>query len=99
MSIVVRPATTARERRLFIELAREQHRGDPIWTPPLDQDFARTLSDDNPLFRDGRGERELLIAWRGAEPVGRVLAHVHHAHNAAHHERAGFFGLLECPDD
>ncbi len=97
--VTVRPARSARQRRRFLELAAELHRGDPIWTPPLYDDLARTLSDANPLFQAGRAEREMFIAWRGAEPVGRVLAHVHHAHNALHRERAGFFGLLECPDD
>jgi hypothetical protein len=47
----------------------------PIWSPPLLDDLSVAL-DKNPLWRDGRGERQLLLATDG-RPVGRVLAHVH----------------------
>ncbi len=97
--IAVRRADSAKERRDFLAVGRELHEGDPIWTPPLYDDLARTLSPDNPLFQDGRAERELYVAYRGERAVGRVLGHVHHAHNQRHGERAGFFGLLECPDE
>jgi hypothetical protein len=99
MPIDVRPVRSRRDLAHFVELPHALHEGDPIWTPPLDQDFKRTLSRENPLFQDGRGDRELFLAWQGSRPVGRVLAHVHHEHNRIHHEKTGFFGLLECPDD
>ena len=99
MALTVRPARTARERREFFELPYALHAEDPIWTPPLLEDLKRSLSDENPLWQEGRGERELLLAFDGEEVVGRVLCHVHHASNSVHHERAGFFGLLECPDE
>jgi GNAT superfamily N-acetyltransferase len=99
MPPIVRPVRSRRDLDRFLELPYALHAGDPIWTPPLKQDMARSLSLENPLFQEGRGERELLLAWEGERPVGRVLAHVHHAQNAIHGEKAGFFGLLECPDD
>jgi hypothetical protein len=99
MPTVIRPVQGRRELNRFLELPYALHAGDPIWTPPLKEDLARSLSAQNPLFREGRGERELLLAWRGSRVVGRVLAHVHHEHNRRHRERVGFFGLLECPDD
>lgn len=99
MPIAVRPVQSRRERRAFLELPQALHAGDPIRTPPLAADFARNLSPKNPLWERGRGEYELFVAYDGAEPVGRVMAHVHHASNARHGERAGFFGSFECPDD
>ena len=99
MALSVRPATTRGDVDRFLELPYALHAGDPIWTPPLKEDLARSLSARNPLFQEGRGERDLLVAWEGKRAVGRVLAHVHHAHNTTHGERAGFFGLLEHADD
>ena len=98
-STEVRRVESRRDRAAFFEVARSLHEGDPIWTPPLDADFERTLSDQNPLWGDGRGERDLYVAWQGSRPVGRVLAHVHHESNRIHGEQTGFFGALECPDD
>jgi GNAT superfamily N-acetyltransferase len=91
--------STGRQRRDFLAVADRLHAADPIYTPPLREDFARSLSDENPLWRGGRGERDLYVAYDGGRPVGRVVAHVHHASNRLHGEAAGLFGYLECPDD
>jgi GNAT superfamily N-acetyltransferase len=99
MPVSVRPVRSAKERRQFFDVAYRLNEGDPIWTPPLVDDLQRSLSDKNPLWRPERGERELWLAFDGTEPVGRILSHVHHASNARHREKAGFFGLLECPND
>ena len=95
----IRPAEGRRDLDRFLELPYALHEGDPIWTPPLKEDLARSLSQENPLFQQGRGERELLLAFQGERLVGRVLCHVHHEHNRVHGEKVGFFGFLECPDD
>jgi GNAT superfamily N-acetyltransferase len=99
MALTVRPATTRAALRDFHQVAHTLHQGDPIWTPPLRPDLERSLSQDNPLWQAGRGERTLLVAYDGDVPVGRVLAHAHLASNARHRESVGLFGLLECPDD
>lgn len=91
--------TSDRQRRDFLSVPDRLHAEDPIYTPPLREDFARSLSDENPLWQGGRGERDLFVAYEGGRPVGRVLAHVHHESNRRHGETAGLFGYLECPDD
>jgi GNAT superfamily N-acetyltransferase len=91
--------TNGRHLRDFLSVATTVHADDPIYTPPLREDLARSLSDENPLWRDGRGERELFVAYEGGRAVGRVVAHVHQASNQRHHESVGLFGYLECPDD
>src|SRR5688572_5442637 len=89
MAVTVQEVQTRAQRRAFLELPFSLHQGDPIWSPPLLDDLARSLSDKNPLWRDGRGERQLLLATDGGRPVGRVLAHVHHISNNVNGERAG----------
>jgi GNAT superfamily N-acetyltransferase len=88
-----------RHQRDFLSVPERLHADDPIYTPPLRIDLLRSLSDRNPLWQQGRGERDLFVAYRGGRPVGRIVAHVHHESNRRHGERAGFFGYLECPDD
>src|SRR6185436_12949913 len=95
MAPTIESGTNGRVLRDFLDLSDRWHGHDPIYTPPLRPDLARSLGDDNPLWRDGRGERTLLVAYHDGRPVGRVLAHVHHASNRLHGERAGFFGFLE----
>ncbi|MEN9798428.1 MAG: hypothetical protein RL653_2124 [Pseudomonadota bacterium] len=97
MALSVQPVRGRKDLAAFIELPFQLHAREAAWTPPLKDDFERTLSDKNPLWRDGRGERELYLAREDGRVVGRVIAHVHHASNARHGEKAGFFGLLETP--
>ena len=91
--------TNGRHLRDFLSVAATLHADDPIYTPPLREDLARSLSDENPLWQGGRGERDLFVAYEGGRAVGRVVAHVHHASNQRHGESSGLFGYLECPDD
>jgi GNAT superfamily N-acetyltransferase len=99
MAPTIESGTSGRVLRHFLDLSDRWHGHDPIYTPPLRPDLARSLGDDNPLWQQGRGERTLLVAYHEGRPVGRVLAHVHHASNRLHGERAGFFGFLEFGGD
>jgi GNAT superfamily N-acetyltransferase len=99
MDFTIRSGTGRSLRRDFLGVADRFRADDPIYTPPLRTDLARALSDENPLWQAGRGERELFVAYRGDRPVGRVLAHVHHASNRLHGEQVGLFGFLEWGGD
>lgn len=85
--------------RDFLSVPDQLYRDEPMYTPPLRSDLARSLSADNPLWRDGRGERDLFVAYQGVRAVGRIVAHVHHASNQRHGEKIGLFGYLDCADD
>jgi len=41
----------------------------------------------------------LWLAYRGAQPVGRISAQVDYLYLSRHRNRTGFFGMLEAPDD
>jgi GNAT superfamily N-acetyltransferase len=71
------------------------------YVSPLKSDLKRALDvSANPLFGShGQGVRRVITAHRGDMPVGRIVAHVHGASNAAYHERRGSFGYFDCADD
>lgn len=96
--LTIRPARTARERRRFIDLARPIYAADPCWVPPLLADLVPFLDPRRGVFFDG-GEAELLVAWRGDRPVGRISAQVSRRHLAQYADGKGFFGFFECEDD
>lgn len=100
MSAAVRiePVRTRRERELFLRLPWQFYRGNAAWVPPL-------LFDLRPQLDPARGDffkhsaGEFFLAYRGAEPVGRIAALHNTRHLAAHGDGAGFFGFFECEDD
>jgi GNAT superfamily N-acetyltransferase len=97
MPVEVRPVTTWRQRRDFVDLPFRLHAGTP-WVPPLKVErwyfLSRRLS---PYAK--RIDWQLFLAYRDGRTVGRVSAHVDHAYNRHHDARWGWFGFFECEDD
>lgn len=97
-AVEVRPVRTRREFRAFVRLPWRLYAGSPYWVPPLlVSEKARFDPRKNPYLE--HATVQLFVAWRGREPVGRIAAHVNHAHNRYWHDEVGFFGFLESIDD
>ena len=97
-AVEVRPVRTRGERRAFVRLPWRIYAGSPCWVPPLlVSENARFSPRKNPYFEHATAQ--FYVAWRGREPIGRIAAHVNHAHNRYWHDEVGFFGFFECVDD
>lgn len=85
----------------FFDAPRLAYGVDSPYVSPLRGDLARALDvKRNPLFGAiGGGVRRVLTAHRAGAVVGRIVALVHGASNALHHERRGGFGFFDCVDD
>lgn len=96
----VRIAAVRDERALnsFVTLPWSIHARNPLWVPPLrSQDKALLSPGRHPFWNAAR--RELFLAMRGNEIVGRIAAIVDDNHNAYARERCGVFGFFECRND
>jgi hypothetical protein len=88
----------AAQLREFIDLPWSIYEGEPHWVPPLKSDVRKLLDPKrHPFWRFA--ERELFLAYRGREPVGRIVALVDRNYNQFHNERMGAWGFFECRDD
>lgn len=100
MSIEIIPVRSSRDLRRFVDLPwkiynRQDH---PEWVPPLRIAVHDALDvKANPFYR--AADRELFLAARNGQLVGRVAAIENRAHNDFHNDRIGFFGFFECRDD
>ena len=82
----------------FIRFPWQVYARDPYWVPPLVMDRKAFLNPrKNPFFQ--HAQVQLFLARDGGRPVGRIAAVINEAHDAYHHEKAGFFGLFECMPD
>jgi hypothetical protein len=93
--VVVR---TRGQLRQFVDLPWRIYEGDPNWVPPLKADVRKTLDTARHPFWQF-AERELFLAFRGKEPVGRIVALVDRNYNQFHGEKMGAWGFFECQDD
>lgn len=96
--VTVEPARDGAALAAFVALPYRLHRHDPGWAPLLRRD-ARALVDDarNPLYQ--HAERQLFLARRGDQVVGRIAAIHDRLHLDTHRDGTGFFGFFECTDD
>ena len=93
----VRPASTARDFRRFVDYAYVLNAGDPHWVPPLRMaERERLTPKKNPFF--AHAEVELLLAWRGDRVVGRIAAIDDRLHLQTHGDNAALFGFFEAAD-
>jgi predicted GNAT family acetyltransferase len=98
MDIEVTTVTGRAELRRFVFLPEKLNRDHPNWLPPIySDDLAYFDPAKNRAF--GYCDTLTLLAWRGSEPVGRVLGIVNRRCNEFRKERVARFSHLECPDD
>ena len=97
-AITVRPVNDKADLRAFLRVPFAVYRGDPNWIAPLFLERLDHLSRKrNPFFR--HAEAELFVAYKGAEPAGRISAQVNHLHIDRYHDATGQFGFLDAVDD
>src|SRR6187551_2501432 len=73
--VIIRPVSTKRDRKAFVDFAWEVYKDDPAWVPPLkDEVHGLITPGKNPWFEHARAQ--LWLAERGGEVVGRISAQV-----------------------
>ena len=86
------------DMKAFVNLPWKIYGQDPNWVPPLKSDMARLLNPKkHPFWKFS--ERELFLALRGSEVVGRIAAIVDRHYNQYHNQKMGIWGFFECEND
>jgi len=93
-AIRIETVKKGKDFKVYRDFARKVYKNDPNWVPPLNLDFKEKLDRaKNPFFE--HADRELFLAYRNGEVVGRVLGIVDDNHNKFHEEKVVFFGQYE----
>ncbi len=97
-NIVIRRVDSGADFKAFLKLPWRVYKNDRNWVPPIESDIRNRLDKKkNPFFE--HADRELFLAHRDGEVVGRIVAILDENHNAFHEEKIVFFGLYESIDD
>jgi GNAT superfamily N-acetyltransferase len=97
VNVVVRPVSSRRDRREFVELPYRLHSTSGVWVPPLRLERRIFLMRSQNAFFS-HGDAQLFLAERDGRVVGRISAQYDDAFNAYHDNRWGMFGFLEFED-
>jgi len=82
----------------FIDLPWRIYEGDANWVPPVKSEQARLLDPRRHPFWEF-AERELFLATRGKEVVGRIASIVDSNYNRYHNEKSGAWGFFESTNE
>ena len=81
--------------KTFLDVPYRLYHGHPAWHPPLRFERADQISrSKNPNAQDL--DRQLFIARRGADVVGRIAAFLNPQHREHYQDGAGHFGYFDC---
>ena len=93
----IRPVTTSRDRKAFVDFAWAVYRDDPAWVPPLKSEIHALLDPkQNPWF--GHGRAALFLAERDGRVVGRISAQVDDLVQIHMEPNLGQWGMFEALD-
>ncbi len=82
----------------FITYTNELYQGDINYVTPLISERKEFFNfQKNPFYRSARVK--LFLALQGRQVTGRIATCINFNHNEYHHEKVGFFGFFDCPDD
>ena len=97
-SIQIVPVQTKAQWHDFHHLPFKIYRDDPQWVAPLllERQF-HFQPKHNPYFQHARAA--FFLAYRGAEPVGRITAQIDQLHLDRYQDATGHFGFIEAVDD
>lgn len=96
--VQVQPVRSRAELETFIRLPWRLYDGDRNWVPPIRSEQRRLLTPGRHPFWE-HAERQLLLAWRDGQAVGRIAAIHNHTTNPLHPENVGTWGFFESERD
>ena len=95
--VTIRPVTTKKDRKAFVDFAWAVYKDDPHWVPPLkDEVHGLITPGKNPWFEHARAQ--LWLAERGGQVVGRISAQVDDLVQQHMGAGTGQWGMFEALD-
>lgn len=99
MSYTIHKVSTERDKRIFLDVAREIYRGDKNWICPLDKQIYNIFEPaKNSYYTHGNAERWIMKDKNGAL-AGRIAAFIDEDKKMNSGLAAGGIGFFECVDD
>ena len=96
--VTIRPVTTKKDRKAFVDFAWDVYKDDPAWVPPLkDEVHGLITPGKNPWFEHAKAQ--FWLAERGGKVVGRISAQVDDLVQEQMGKGTGNWGMYEVLDE
>lgn len=93
--ISVTPVRGRSDMAKFLDLPWRIYKNEPLWVPPIKSSLSHLLdTKKHPFWKFST--RELFLAKRGNQTIGRIVALIDNNSNSYHNEKMGAWGFFEC---
>jgi len=96
--LVIKEVLTKKDKRDFIYLPEKVHKDEPDWLPPIYIDEWE-LYDKKKNKSYQYADALLLLAYKDAKPVGRIMGIINNRYNKLNDEQHGRFCFMESYND
>jgi hypothetical protein len=96
--VTIREVKSKKELRQFIHLPAKVHQNHSNWVPPIYMDDWEFFNPKKNKSFDSC-DTILLLAFRDAKVVGRIMGIIHHKYNEKHSEKNARFAFFETWND
>jgi len=96
--IEILEANSKAQVKAFLDVPYSLYQGQANWRPPLRFERKEQLSQKKNPIAAGL-DRQLFIAKRGEDVVGRIAAFINPDHRALYNDDAGHFGYFDCEEN
>lgn len=97
--VVVRPATSRRDLKRFVDFQYDLYRNRDFWIPPLRRDVYHSLRPRKNAFYEHGSIQLFLAEDRAGAVVGRIAAILNGMHLKKYEDATGFFGFFEATEN
>ena len=98
MAVQVRPVTSSKQKKQFIDFEWTVNKNTKNWISPLRMERAKVLdTKKNPFY--SHAEIQLFLAYKDDKIAGRIAAITNKNYNDFQNDNAGFFGFFDCYND
>lgn len=98
MSLIIKPVSSTKEVKAFIDFQHELYAGDPCYVPELYLAQKEMFDKKKYPFYEF-GEVYPFLAYRDGKAVGRIAAVINNRYNEFHNSNVGFFGFFDFIND
>lgn len=98
MAVILREVVTKKDLKEFIYLPEKIHKDQKNWLPPIYIDEKKFFDPKKNLSFRGCDYR-LLLVYRDAKPVGRIMGIINNNHNEVFKIKNGRFAYFDCYND
>ncbi len=97
--MIITEVKNKKEAELFLNVAREIYKNDPVWVCPLDSEMENIFNSESNVFHSHGEITRWFLKSNDGKLIGRISAFIDHQKANNYEQPTGGIGYFECIND